>query len=65
MSEARSSGDPRGKSEEIKKYKLVQHRNGDDKYNTGNIVNNTEVTMHAARWVLEASGDHSMKDMIF
>lgn len=49
MSEGRSVGDLGGKSEGIEKYKLVQHRNGDVKYNIWNIVNNTEITMHAAR----------------
>lgn len=56
MSKGRSVGGLRGESEGIKTYKLVQNRNGDVKYNTGNTVNNIEITTYAARWLLEALG---------
>ena len=41
-----------GKGEGIKKYKLVVTKQSwDIKYSTGNIVNNTEITVCGVRWV--------------
>ena len=34
------------------------------KYSTGNIVNDTVMTVHGAKWVLNISGDHFVKYLI-
>lgn len=36
----------------------------DVKYSTGNTVNNIVITIFSARWVMEISGEHSVRYMI-
>ena len=42
-----------GKSEAIKKYKLIVTKYAYVKYRIGNILNSIVITMYDARWVLE------------
>lgn len=41
----------------------LQNSHRDAKHSTDNVVNNTVVTMHGARGVLETSGEHLVKYM--
>ena len=54
-----------GAGEGIKKYRLtVTKQSRDVKYSIGNRVKSIVTTMYGARWLLEISGDHSVKYMI-
>ena len=40
---------------------MFQNRQSDVKYNIGDVVNNTAITMCGARWALKVSGGHFVK----
>lgn len=66
MPEGRRVGELGEKGEGIKHYKsAVQNSHVDVDYSIGSIVNNEMMYVFGAKWVFGATGDHSVKCVIF